>query len=312
MQKASILQNRAFAILAAVFCSMLWGTAFPFIKLGYSAFEISGDDVGSKLLFAGLRFLIAGLAVYSVVCISQKRLLKLRKSNFADVFMLGFAQTAMQYIFTYVGIGFTSGTNTSIITSCASFFTVLASALFFKGDKLTVMKILGCILGFSGVIAMNGLGGLSADTFFGDFLILMSTVCAATGNIFSKKFAQNINPAELTAFQLMLGGALLTVIGLILGGGLNLFNLKGTLILLWLAVVSAAAFSIWTALLKYHPASKISVFNLLVPLFGTALSGFMLGENIFRIETLVSLVLISAGIAAVNISREKGKNGRTL
>ena len=56
--------------------------------------------------------------------------------------------------------------------------------------------------------------------------------------------------------------------------------------------------------MKYHPASKITVFNLLVPIFGTVLSGLMLGENVFRIETLVSLVLISLGIAAVNFQKK--------
>ena len=139
----------------------------------------------------------------------------------------------------------------------------------------------------------------------------MSTLCAAGGNIISKKLAKGRNPVELTAFQLIFGGLLLTVIGVILGGKLDFGNINGMLILLWLSVVSAVAFTIWTALLKYHPASKITIFNLLVPIFGTVLSGLMLGENIFRIETLISLILISLGIAAVNINKKaKNKNGK--
>ena len=63
--------------------------------------------------------------------------------------------------------------------------------------------------------------------------------------------------------------------------------------------------SLWTALLKFHDASRISVFNLLVPVFGTVLSGLMLGENVFRIETLISLILISFGIAFVNMNLKK-------
>ena len=57
--------------------------------------------------------------------------------------------------------------------------------------------------------------------------------------------------------------------------------------------------------LKFHDASRISVFNLLVPVFGTVLSGLMLGENVFRIETLISLILISLGIAFVNMNLKK-------
>lgn len=313
MTKSPILQNTAVACLAAVFCTLLWGTAFPFIKLGYSVLEISQYDIGSKLLFAGLRFLLAGIMVYLFLCISQKRIPTLHKNDFGKVFAYGFVQTAMQYIFTYAGIGFTSSTNTSIITSCGSFITVLIAPLFFRSDRLTILKILGCAVGFSGVLVMNGFSASSVDTLFGDAMIFLSTLCTASGNVISKKLAQKINPVELTAFQLMLGGAVLTIIGVILGGRMNMTNPQGLMILLWLAFVSAAAFSVWTALLKYHPASKISVFNLLVPIFGTVLSGVMLGESVFRAETLISLVLISLGIAAVNISLgSKRKNRRKI
>lgn len=135
-------------------------------------------------------------------------------------------------------------------------------------------------------------------------MILVSTLCSAAGNILSKKLANGRNPVKITAFQLLIGGIVLTIIGLACGGRLSFEKMQSSFILLWLAFVSAAAFTIWTALLKYHPASKITVFNLLVPIFGTVLSGLMLGENVFRIETLVSLVLISLGIAAVNFQKK--------
>ncbi len=300
--KKPFLKNAGAAYITAIFCTLLWGTAFPFIKLGYSAFSISENDIGSKLLFAGLRFAAAGAMVYLFLIIKNKRFVTPAKGDILPVTVLGLVQTFGQYIFTYIGIGFTSGTNTSIITACASFFTVLFVPLFFKSDKLTALKIIGCILGFSGIIAVNRGGSVSYDTLFGDIMILFSTICAAAGNIISKKIAVGRDPVCVTSFQLLLGGAALTACGLICGGNLSFSDFEGTAVLAWLAFVSAAAFSLWTALLKYHPASKITVFNLLVPVFGTVLSGIMLGEDVFRIETLVSLVLIAAGIAAVNLS----------
>lgn len=295
------LENRITACVFAILCTLLWGTAFPFIKLGYQSFQIDESDIGAKFIFAGLRFLSAGIMVYITVWITDRKLPKLSKNDVLPVTGLGLVQTAAQYIFTYAGIGFTSGTNTSIITACGSFFTVLAVPLFFKSDKLTVSKILGCLLGFAGVIAINWGGKLSTDTLFGDLLILFSTVSAAAGNIISKKTAANRNPFAVTAFQLIIGGAVLLVTGVVCGGSLAISNNESLLILLWLAFVSAAAFSLWTALLKYHPASQISVFNLLVPVFGTVLSGIMLGEDVFRYATLISLLLISLGIAFVNL-----------
>lgn len=296
------LENRIIACVSAVFCTLLWGTAFPFIKLGYQSFEIAENDIGAKLLFAGLRFFAAGIMVYIFSTFAEKGFVGLKKSDVVPVTALGLVQTAAQYIFTYIGIGFTSGTNTSVITACASFLTVLFAAVFFKNDRLTLMKILGCVLGFMGVLAINWGGNISLDTGFGDFMIFLSTVSAAAGNLIAKKASVGRNPVQITAFQLMIGGLVLTVIGILCGGRLSFGKLQSVLILLWLAFVSAAAFSIWTALLKYHPASMITVFNLLVPVFGTVLSGVMLGENVFRAETLVSLLLISVGIAAVNLS----------
>lgn len=300
-----LLKNKKAAYVVAVFCTLLWGTAFPFIKLGYSAFNLDESDIGSKLIFAGLRFMIAGLMVWIFIAVSKRKLPTLSKKDILPVCSLGIVQTAAQYIFTYIGIGFTSGTNTSIITACASFFTVLSVPLFFKSDKLTLMKIIGCILGFSGVIAINWGNAVSTDTWFGDIMILFSTISAAAGNIVAKKVALGRDPFPVTAFQLLTGGAILLVSGFCCGGSVGSVSVESVSILLWLSFVSAAAFSLWTALLKYHDASKISVFNLLVPVFGTVLSGFMLGENVFRLETLVSLILISLGIAFVNLNIKK-------
>lgn len=300
-----LIKNTTASYFIAILCTLLWGTAFPFIKMGYISFAIEENDIGAKLIFAGLRFMIAGFMVYLTVWITDRKLPTLNKNDILPVTGLGLVQTAAQYIFTYIGIGFTSGTNTSIITACGAFFTVLAVPLFFRSDKLNIFKILGCIIGFAGVIAINRGGAVSADTMLGDVLILFSTVSAAGGNIISKKVALNRNPIKVTAFQLVIGGTVLLLSGFVCGGRLEFANIQSILILLWLAFVSAAAFSLWTALLKHHQASRISIFNLLVPVFGTFLSGVMLGEAVFRIETLVSLVLISAGIVLVNIKKEE-------
>lgn len=308
--KTTVLQNRPAAYGLAIGCTLLWGTAFPFIKRGYAAFAIADGDVGAMLLFAGLRFTLAGAMVLAFLCVREKRFVPVGKADAGAAALLGAVQTFGQYLFTYAGIGLTTGANTSIITACASFLTVLGAAMFFKSDRLSVWKILGCALGFGGVLVMNGGGGLAPDTLLGDSLIFMSTVFAAAGNLIAKKLTPGRSPVKLTAYQLLCGGLTLTVAGMLCGGRLNLTSTDGLLILLWLAFVSAAAFTVWTALLKFHPASNISVFNLLVPVFGTFLSGMLLGENVFRAEIFLSLALIAAGIVAVNVSKEGKRHDR--
>ena len=290
------------AVFLAIICTLLWGTAFPFIKLGYSAFDIRFGDLGAMLLFAGCRFFLAGLVILPFMAVRCHGRILPQRADMLPIALLGLVMTAAQYLFIYIGLGFTSGANTSIITACASFFTVLAAPFFFRGDKLTWLKVCGCALGIGGVLLMNNGGGMTQDTVFGDLMVLLSTICAAAGNLLTKRIASDRNPVLVTAYQLLFGGGLLVFVGLACGGRINFWNSKGILILLWLVFVSAAAFAIWTSLLKYHPASRVSVFILLVPVFGTALSGVLLDENIWKTETLFSLILIAAGILLVNIS----------
>ena len=68
-----LLQNKKIAYLTAIFCTLLWGTAFPFIKVGYSAFKIEESDIGSKLIFAGMRFMLAGFMVFLFLWISKRK-----------------------------------------------------------------------------------------------------------------------------------------------------------------------------------------------------------------------------------------------
>ncbi len=298
----NLIKKKFIAIPLAVLCTFMWGLAIPLLKLGYKAMGIvtSDGNIGTQLLYAGIRFMLAGLIVYAILSGSQKKVVIPQKGSLLPYLLLGLVQTFGQYIFYYIGIGNTNGVNTSLITSCTSFFTVLLAPIFFRSDNLTTPKIIGCVLGFIGIIIVTGGIQLNMANLLGDGLILSATICSASGNIISKKITLGKNPMEVTAFQLTLGGALLTFFGIIFGGTLAFKNIDSIIYLGMLAIISAVAFTIWSALLKHHPASKISVFNLLIPVFGTVLSGILLGDDIFRIEILASLIFIVSGIVLVN------------
>lgn len=305
-KRTPILQNKKIAYFTAILCTFCWGLAIPLLQKGYDTMGIdstlvTAQNIGTQLLYAGVRFIISATIVYAFLAISERKFTLPKKTSILPIISLGLIQTTGQYIFYYIGIGRTEGTNTALLTSCISFFTVLLAPIFFKSDKLTLPKISGTIIGFIGVIVVIGNFNFESVSIIGDGLILLSTLCAASGNIFSKKIADGRSPMEITAFQLLSGGIILVILGLVLGGQLSFNSIESVVYLIILASCSAVAFSLWTTLLKYHPASTISVFNLLVPVFGTILSGLILGENIFRIEILISLILIIIGILLVNI-----------
>ena len=304
-----LLKNNYSACALAAFCTLLWGTAFPLIKLGYIHFAIEQGNAGGKLLFAGIRFMLAGVMVFVIGLIIRKNPPIIMKKDFLPVAALGTVQTFGQYIFAYIGVGLTTATNTSVLTGTASVFSILIAAMCFRDDRLTALKNAGCVVGLAGAALVN-IADFSLNPSYipGDILVLCSALCGAGGNVITRKIMPGRDPAAVTAAQLFLGGLVLTVTGLLLGGRLDLLNTGGTVILLWLALVSAVSFLLWTALLRYHPVSMISVFTMLVPIFGTLFSLVFLGEGIFGAQNLISLALVSGGIILVNINiYKKGK-----
>ena len=104
----------------------------------------------------------------------------------------------------------------------------------------------------------------------------------------------------ITAYQLMVGGAALIGFGFLLDGNISGFSVKSTLLLFYMAMLSAVAFSLWTTLLKYNPVGKVTIYGFSIPIFGAGLSAVFLGEDIFSLKNLVALLCVSAGIILVN------------
>lgn len=294
--------NRYICVLTAVLCTLLWGTAYPLIKLAYSDIVIQG--IPNQLLFAGLRFLIAGIMVFVVCFFMRKNVLDIERSRAPKIFLYSLLLTVFHYTFNYIGVANASATKTSVLSACSAFLGVLLAPLFFRNEKITVNKVLGCVVGAVGIVIVN-LGFFSGTfTFLGEGFILLATLCSATGSLYGKVVSKG-KIFEVTAWQLFVGGVILCVVSLVLGAGIS-FNTKGVLELLFLAFVSAASFSLWTALLVYNDSGKIMIYNLLIPVFGTMWSYIILGEKeIFNPLYIVSLVLICIGIVLVNITKKE-------
>lgn len=294
--------NRYICVLTAVLCTLLWGTAYPLIKLAYSDIGIQG--IPNQLLFAGLRFLIAGIMVFVVCFFMHKNVLDIERSRAPKIFLYSLLLTVFHYTFNYIGVANASATKTSVLSACSAFLGVLLAPMFFRNEKITVNKVLGCVVGAVGIVIVN-LGFFSGTfTFLGEGFILLATLCSATGSLYGKVVSKG-KIFEVTAWQLFVGGVILCVVSLVLGAGIS-FNTKGVLELLFLAFVSAASFSLWTALLVYNDSGKIMIYNLLIPVFGTMWSYIILGEKeIFNPLYIVSLVLICIGIVLVNITKKE-------
>ncbi|MCP1630521.1 drug/metabolite transporter (DMT)-like permease [Citrobacter amalonaticus] len=288
--------------LSAAFCCLLWGSAYPAIKSGYEIFQIAADDIPSKIVFAGYRFLFAGLLLLLLAIAQRKPIGRLSSRQFGQLTLLGVTQTSLQYIFFYIGLAFTTGVKGSIMNATGTFFSVLLAHFIYQNDKLSYNKTLGCILGFTGVMVVNFNSGLLdfSFTLAGDGSIVMAAFILSAATLYGKRISQTVDPTVMTGYQLGIGGLVLVIGGYVFGGTLAVHGLASVAILGYLTLLSSVAFALWSILLKYNRVGMIAPFNFLIPVSGAVLSAIFLGENILEWKYAIALLLVCSGIWWVN------------
>ena len=290
------------ALLAMVSCG-LWGSAIPCIKIGYELLGIASADVPSELLFAGLRFMLAGIIAIAAASVAERRFICVKPSSAGMVVRLSLAQTIVQYAFFYIGVSHASGVKGTIVNASSTFLTILVATLIFRQERLTGRKLAGCLIGFAGVILVNLTGDLGgAMSVTGEGFILIASLSYAVSSSLIRVYSQHENPVALSGYQFLLGGTVLAAAGFALGGRFAQVTPAGLGMLFYLACVSGIAYSLWSILLKHNPTSRVAIFGFMNPIFGVVLSSVLLGEAgaLPWLQTLIALVLITAGIIIVN------------
>ena len=294
-------------VIGAMICCALWGSATPFIKMGYKImFEGGKPDVQSTILFAGIRFAAAGFITIAIYSIAREKLLYPKPENYGKVAIVALFQTVIQYFFFYIGLANTSGAKGTIISGSSSFFAIFISSLLFGQEKLTVKKVVACIVGFLGIIAVN-LNGLDFTmNLTGDAFVLFSSISLAFSSVLIKIFSKDEDPVVISGYQFMLGGTVMIIVGLIAGGKIDSFTLGGAAILVYLSFLSAIAYALWGMLLKFNPVSKVTIFSFMTPVFGVILTKLMLPSesDVEIINLIISLVLVCAGVFMLNYTRQ--------
>ena len=310
--KKSILSHLWVVSLGAALCCFLWGSATPAIKTGYALFSIAADDTPTVVLFAGVRFFFAGIFTILFGSLLQKKLLVPRSfSAVKKVAALGLVQTILQYFFFYGGLTRCAGVKSSVILATNVFASLLIAALLFKQEKLTWLKIAGCVIGFVGVVLVT-VAGKDVDyklSFGGEGFIFLSSVCYGFSGCMVKLFSKEENTVMLSGCQFMFGGAVMIAVGVLFGGRFGGFTFASTVLLVYLVFISAVAYTLWGLLLAHNDVSRVVIFGFLNPVFGVILSSIFLHEQSQTgFVTIISLVLVCIGIFVVNYRKVKTEN----
>ena len=305
----SIFQHPVWVAVLAFTAAFLWGWAYPLIKLGFAEFEISTEMTGSKMLFAGIRFFVSGIIILSIACMSHRPfgLKETAKSHVirSALFLLAFTllNTTLHYACFYIGLSHSQGSRAAILNSLSVFVLVLMACLFFKSDKLTLRKVTGCAVGFTGILALNLDGAESGSfTLLGDGMIILNALCSASAGLMTRGVGKRMDVFVGTGYSLGVGGVLLVIPGLLMGGTLPRVTLIGLFYLLMLIGISTIGFTLYNKLLTCNPVGKIAIWNSLIPVVGAVTSCLCLHET-FVWNYILAAGLTTAGIYVINAHR---------
>lgn len=300
IQEGSVFKRPLWVALFALTAAVAWGWAYPLIKLGFEEFAIDGDMTGAKMLFAGVRFSVAGAIVLLLAWAKGCRFSVAGTSAVGYLLLFALLNTTLHYAFFYIGLSNSGGARAAILNSLGVFMLVLLACLFYKSDRLTVRKIVGCVMGFVGILLLNvGAGESGAFTFAGDGMIVLNALCAAFAGLMTRGLSKRADVFVATGYSLAAGGVMLAALGLAVGGTLPVVTLKGCVILLLLVLISSLCFTLYNKLLTCNPVGKVAIFNSLIPVVGAAASCLCLGE-VFYGSYIVAALLAMGGIYIIN------------
>jgi drug/metabolite transporter (DMT)-like permease len=289
-------------IIWAIAACLLWSTVYAGIKIGL--------QYDTPLHFAGLRFFISGSMILPFT-LRPAAFISMVKEHWKIVLMVMFLQALMNYILFYYGLKLVPGALGAVIVGSQPLFTALVASWMHEGDRLTRRKLITIFLGIAGVMLISAgrqafrLG--SGIEIVGVVMILGANVATATSNVLVSLKSKGMNPLVLNSTTLFSGGVILFLLSLpVEGVHKGLMPTEYWLVLVWLSLVSAVAFSIWYKLLQ-RPHVRVSELNLwkfIIPVVGAILSWLLVPGERPEWLTITGMVIITGSLIGFY------KNGR--
>ena len=280
---------------------LLWGSLFPMVKLGFSAYEVKGT--ADILLFAGIRFVICGAVICLFSAVKDKTSYRPVKRSLVPILLSGVFAIILHYGFTYLGLELTDSSKTALIKQVGALFYVCFSFLFIKEDKPTVKKIVAAAVGFLGIVVLN-ISSEGVSFSVGDLLILCASFCTVFSNVISKKVFEKVSPITSTGVSQLFGGAVLLAIGFAMGGDVHFKLNVSLLVMVYICATSIVSYCIWFGIVKNGELSKLFIIKFAEPAFACIFGALILGENIWKNQYLVAFLLISGSIWISNVKQK--------
>lgn len=274
----------------------LWATSYIAIRLGLDEFP--------PLTLTALRHVIAALVLLPAIASSKELRQEARNAAVWPIVVYGLLQTAGAFGFLTASIMLIAPGRASIINNTHPFYTLVLAGILLH-EHITRWKVLSLLLGFGGIllVLVPGLGGAATNA-SGNLLALCAALCFSMANTYGRKISRDYDTRVLTAGQMLAGSIVLLVLSVLFERpDFGHVSSYGWIALLYLAIFSSLLpYLIWTHLLKYHEASRLSLFVFSIPVLASVLSFIIFGER-FSSSTLLGLGLITGGLLLIGRGR---------
>ena len=256
--------------------SVIWGSTWLFVKVGL-------EDL-PPLTFAGLR-LAVGLIPLVLIVIYTRTPIPRDRASWTLMAGTGFLVFTVTYGLVFWGQQYNSSGLASLLFATFPLFGMVLAHGKLPEERMTVLKIVGVLLGMTGVaiifsdeLAAHGTAGL-----LGSAAILIAALAAAYADVIIKARGSHISSILLTAVQMSVGMITLLAIGITLEGNpLNHhWTARAVVSVLYLAIVGTSiAFVLLYWLFKHMEVTKTMLLTLVTPLIAVMLGVLILGEGV--------------------------------
>jgi drug/metabolite transporter (DMT)-like permease len=282
------------AIVAMLILTMLWG-------LNYTAIKISNEGI-SPVFASALR---SAIACFCGVIYCLKKGEKLFHTNILlfHGFMVGLL-FGLEFACIYFGLLYTDAARSVVFVYTSPFLVALGAHFLLRGDRLSVLKVLGLVLAFAGVVVVfQGRPGRAQRTMvIGDVLQLMAAFFWGATTLYIKRYmAERVHPIHTFLYQLFFSIPLLLVVSLVLEPEwIRTITFSVVLSVFYQSVIVAfASYFVWFKLIHRYAVSRLSAFLFFTPIFGVLFGILFLSEE-FTPSLMIGLPLVCLGIFLVN------------
>lgn len=291
-------------LIAAAFAAiyLVWGST-------YIAIVIAIRDI-PPLLMAGLRFLVAGVLLYTFARIRGEATPGLRSAgqiSFSGILMLFFGTGAVAWVEQYISSGLTA-----IIVATVPLWFVLLDKRQWKFNFSNGWIMAGLLIGFIGIVLLFAdkksfdlHGDKNKITSF--FVLLAGTIAWAIGSLYSKYKPVEGSTVMKAAIQMIAAGSCALLAGLLIGERFAwaAVSRDSILAILYLIVFgSLVGYMAYIWLLSVRPAALVGTYAYVNPVVAVFLGWLLIGEMISK-QQVIALAIILSGVILVTLSKEK-------